>query len=359
MASELIDRARTLSSSILDYELPSIEIVGGSIEDAVDIFSRINSKGAKISPDWMVSALTYNQEHNFRLGTEIDRLIFRLKEYNFEKIKRELVLQCIQSAFGKYYFDEKVAGLVKKSNFIPVAIRTLNSIVRAVAFLFEELLVIDSKLLPYNSQLIFLTYFFNEVPQPTHFQLEKLKYWFWVTTYSGYFTIYSLSKQRLAFNQFKEFITDPDVDMIFNDKPGTPFIVSEFPKTIYFGSVRAKALVLFLLNKGNDFTPINTANVDELKIYYLLENHQIPEGVVPMISYTPDQSDAEVVQTKHRDLSYMFDSPNFPEYAERFLLSDQMRNQYQFGDLQGILLSRKDLMLYHESQFVQSLGLVY
>ena len=52
---------------LIDYQIPSIEIFGGSIKDAVDIFSRINSKGITISQDWMLSALTSSEDDNFYL----------------------------------------------------------------------------------------------------------------------------------------------------------------------------------------------------------------------------------------------------------------------------------------------------
>ena len=91
-----MDRAVRLGATIVDYVLPSTEITGGSVEDAVDIFSRVNSKGSIISPDWMVSALSYNKdEKGFRLGSDIDDLVDELKVYNFDSIKREILFQCI------------------------------------------------------------------------------------------------------------------------------------------------------------------------------------------------------------------------------------------------------------------------
>jgi len=354
----LIDRARILSSSILDYQLPSIEINGGSIEDAVDIFSRINSKGAKISPDWMVSALTYNEELDFRLGTELDQLITQLKVYNFDRVKRELILQCIQSSFGKIYFDESIADLVKKPNFIEVTKRTIFNINRAVKFLFEQLLVLDIKLLPYSSQLIFITYFFNEIEEPTLQQLGQLKKWFWITTYSSYFTIYSLSKQRLAFNQFKAFVAGAD-DPTYNDKPNIPFSVTDFPKTINFGSVRAKALVLFLLNYMNGFEPVNSEEVDELKLYYLFKEYQLAESVIPVIMYVPDQAEKNIVQTKKRDLSYFLDDENFSEISSRFFLSPEMHENILDADNIDLLTYRKELIQKAEGEFVSTLGLYY
>ena len=56
-----------------------------------------------------------------------------------------------------------------------VTYKTVESIKKSVQFLFEELEVIDRKLLPYNNQLTFLTYFFNNIQEPNEIQKRKLK----------------------------------------------------------------------------------------------------------------------------------------------------------------------------------------
>lgn len=355
----LIDRARALSSVILDYQLPSIEILGGTIEDAVDIFSRINSKGSKISVDWMVSALTYNEDLDFRLGTEIDQLIVRLETFNFEKIKRELIVQCIQTSFGKIYFDEKISDLVKRANFIEATKLTFIAIEQSVKFLFEELLVIDIKLLPYNSQLVFISYFFKENPSPSDAQLKSLKNWFWITTYSNYFTIYSLSKQRLAFIKFKDFCKGIESDPVYIDKPRIPFSVPEFPRAINFGSVRSKALVLFLLNFSNDFISIESDKVDEFKILYLFKDSQVPEGSVPIINYISSEASKNLIQTKHQDLSFILSEDTFKNYYRELFLDKKMESLHSQNKREHILKLRKIQIQKEEEQFVNSLGLVY
>ena len=351
--NDLIIQARTLASTIFDYELPAVQIFGGSIEEAVEIFSRVNSKGSKISKDWMVSALTYDEKKDFRLGTKIDDLVNQLELYNFQKIKREVILQCIQTSFGKIYFDEKIKDLVKKQNFIDVTERTIISIEKAIKFLFEELLVIDSRLLPYNNQLIFITYFFSELENPSKEQISKLKEWFWITTYSNYFTYYSLSKQRQAFEQFKAFIRGENENPVFNDKPQNPFIVADFPKKINFGSVRAKALVLFLLNHANDFEKVNSDEVDGLKVYYLFKGNKAPKGVIPVINYVGKHTDKNLIKDKPKDLSILFQREDFDNISEKYLLVSSMKTMSQ----EQVLNARRELIEAYESNFTKKLGL--
>jgi hypothetical protein len=115
--------------------------------------------------------------NDFSLKNEIDFLYERLKLYNFQEINRELIFNCIQSSFGKLSFDVDVVKLIRsnKNDFIKIAGKTLVSLEKAVDFLFKNLYVIDSKLLPTNWHLIFITEFFNIIDSPTEPQLEELK----------------------------------------------------------------------------------------------------------------------------------------------------------------------------------------
>ena len=69
------DRYRNFGKKLSSYEIPSVDMFGGTTEEAVDIFTRLNSEGAKITDDWKMSALSFDKFENFRLGTEIDNLL--------------------------------------------------------------------------------------------------------------------------------------------------------------------------------------------------------------------------------------------------------------------------------------------
>ncbi|MFN8672254.1 MAG: DUF262 domain-containing protein [Candidatus Sericytochromatia bacterium] len=357
----LVDRATTLATKIVDFILPSIEIVGGELEEAVEIFSRINSKGSTISSDWMLSALTYNQDKEFRLGTIIDDLIEDLSKFNFQDIKRDLILQCIINSFGKAYFDQsgKIEELAKRSDFIEKTKEVVESIKRAVEFLYEYLLVVEYKLLPYRNQLIFITDFFNSVQNPTDKQIEVLKKWFWITTYSNYFTIYSLSKQREAYNVFQKFIKGEIDNPLYNDKPEIPFSVTDFPNKIFFGSVRAKALILFLLKYSNSKTDLKRYDIDGLGLGYLFGNRDdkgnfYTESVMPFIAIQNNKS-----FFKKYDLSKHLKKDSYKTDYELYFLNQEMVELFSQGKKLEILKIRKELIIKAEKEFVESLGMTY
>ena len=86
---------------------------------------------------------------------------------------------------------------------------------KAVDFLYRRLFIIDIRLLPYPSQMIFISEYFRLNQEPTSEQLQSLENWFWITTYSNYFTLYSLSQQRFAYQEFLKLTSGESFDGIY------------------------------------------------------------------------------------------------------------------------------------------------
>ncbi len=362
------DRADKLSRVLLEYQISSVDIKNADISEAVEIFSRINSKGQSISFDWMANALSIRE--NFRFGSEIDNLIEELKQYNFEKIDRNIIFRCIQSSFGKLYIDNtRIEVLAKRVDFSSVTLYSLPKIKAAIRFLYEELLVLDSRLLPYNIQLIFLMDFFKKFENPTAQEIEKLKRWFWITTYSNYFTNYSLANQRKAYYHFHDFLNGKEDDPVYNDKPGLKFSVAEFPERISMGSVRAKALTLFLLNNSNNFKKIDVLEVNEYKINKLLpslflhgtdifefiENFASAENTIPIIEFN-NGDNINVIKSK--DLSSWLNF-EFKGQMKQYFINEEMRKAFSKSEFERVLKIRKDLIQDAESNFTRKYDLDY
>lgn len=366
--SKYIERYEEISLIFQNYELPNINVYGGSITEAIDIFQRLNSTGAPITTDWVINARAMGKDINFRLGDKIDNLLENeLTIYNFQKIKRLVILQCITNSFGGVYFDQiskndnkKLELLVDKPEFIPVTEKTFLAIERAVKFLFEELFVLDSKFIPYNNQMIFITDFFNKIDLPTEKQIAELKKWFWTTSYSNYFTIYNLSKQRIAYKKFQNFILNEYENPIFYDN-NDKFETLEFPDKIEMGSVRKKTLALFMINysinresilNGKSLQVDNIANV---KSHKLFKDFNSSENTVFIIEkYNSTHNFPKTI----KDLSFMLSIENKGKYSEYFI-NDEMREEYAGGNIDNVLEKRKELIMEEERKFVESLNIYY
>lgn len=362
------DRADEIGQIFTNYQIASVDINYANIEEAVEIFWRVNAKGMLISKDWIASALT--NKGDFRLGTEIDKLLDELRIYNFENLKRDIIFQCIQSSFGRIYFDYKIEDLVKKDDFVYVTNKTLISIKRAVKFLCEDILVLNSKLIPYNAQLIFLAVFFNSLEgnEPTDKQILSLKKWFWVTTYSNYFTIYSLSNQRKAFETFNQFIADENVNPVYFDNAKTKFSTLEFPNKIQMGSVRAKALSLFMINysQGNNIISLdridsNSINSFELGSLFSLPQKENPSENIVSIIKRSDNVSGQLKFTntlnvkRSKNFSYLLNS----EKLSLFINENMVNIYVNEKDINKILEIRKKQIMKAEKKFVVSLDIEY
>ncbi len=340
------DRADKLSVAFTNYQIASIDINDANIEEAVDIFSRINSKGTSISIDWMVNALSLKE--GFRFGDEIDTLLEELKIYSFDRIDRNAIFRCIQSSFGKIYFDDtNIEALAKRPDFISVTKASIPKIKRAIQFLYEDLLVVDSKLLPYNIQLVFIMDFFKVYSNPTSEQYQKLKEWFWITTYSNYFTLYSLSTQRKAYAHFQNFLKGNENFPVFNDKPEVRFSTAKFPEKILLKGVRSKALILFLLNYANKFEHIETNKILGYTLARFFPESSDVANTIPVLLTTENMEllrNNDISEALKTDPSCYFITTNW------FHPETDKKEEFK---------KRKQLIQTEEKKFIESLGVEY
>ena len=340
-----LNRADAFSRSLVDYKIAVIEVTNAELDDAVDIFSRINSKGTDISPDWMVNALAYND--NFSFALEIDNLKDRLRRYNFSGISRTALFRCYQSAFDdKMYIDQtNIEKLAKRSDFADIVKETTPYIEKSVKFLYQDLNVIDYKLLPYNTQLIFLMTFFKKVASPSESQIKALKKWFWVTSYANYFTIYSLSNQRRAFEHFVEYIRGYEDDMVFMDATKQAFTTLSFPERVSLASVRCRSLLLFELQHYRNVmgTMPQRRGLNLRKLTLKVEG--TPANIVPYMG-----SERKVRWSLLDSLDLHGEDNSL---YDAFMLPSGCINKEE------MLKKRRELLIEKEKSFVESLGLKY
>lgn len=347
LLEKYLDRADSFSRSLVDYKIAVIEVTNAELDDAVDIFSRINSKGTDISPDWMVNALAYNDDFSFAL--EIDNLKSNLKRYNFDGISRTALFRCYQSAFDdKLYIDQSnIEKLARRDDFVEVVQNTTPLIEKTIRFLYYDLNVVDYKLLPYNTQLIFLMTFFKKISNPTRRQLLDLKRWFWVTSYSNYFTIYSLSSQRKAFAHFNDYLVGKVVDIVYIEGDKQPFKTLSMPEKLSLSSVRCRSLLLFELQHYRKITGQSPTKGGLTLKKIFMKKEACPANVIPYFG-----SDRKMKWNISDSSLYMDDNETF--YDSYFLSKYSILE----GD-ESILKDRLSLIVESERTFVVSYGMIY
>ena len=173
--------------------------------------------------------------------------------------------------------------------------------------------------------------------------------------------MYSLSKQREAYNKFQIFLKDEKADPVYNDKPELPFEVNDFPNRIHFGSVRAKSLTLFMLNYANNFEKVSFENVEGFNLNYLFYDERDEKGDFPPESAVVVLDTQQAKFPKSRDMSFMLENYK-SEYAYHYFLTEEMRQIFikkEANYKSKILELRKLLIIEAESVFVESLKMRY
>ncbi len=352
-ADTYLNRYEAIGHRFSKYKIPQIQLTGGSVSEAIDIFQKLNSQGSKITTDWIISASLMKKDPTFRLGDEITNLIENdLRPFQFHTIKREIILNCITNSFGGVYFDvltkndsKKLETLIANDNFIATTKKTFDAIKKAAQFMYKNLMVLEAKLIPYNNQFIFITDFFNNIENPTATQLSELSKWFWITTYSNYFTIYNLSKQRSAYQQFQLFVKENKNPVYYDND--SKFVALAFPDKITMGSVRGKALALFMIHWSKNGkvllnNQIDSLNYQTFKLFSTKEN-MIPENT---IFQTFDSTSPNIID-------------NFLGKSQEELFITEEMCAPNNKDNDAVLASRKLIILQKEKAFILSLGIEY
>ena len=344
----MIDNAKKLSKILFDYEIPYVEIKGGDIKSAVEIFSRVNSTGQEISTDFMLSALNYDSDSGFLFSEEISLFLNSLTVYNFDDLKRDTILNCIASSKGKVYFDIRIEEL--KFGLESITRRAFEHIELAVEFLYYHVNVVNSKLLPYPTQLIFLSEFFRVNPHPSNDQIDLLTKWFWITSYSNYFTIYSLSQQRSAYKEFMDFAYGRSKNNGVFLLDDAPFEVASFPKKLNFTSVRSKVLQLFFLKQISNFE--RTKNETIIEQLIVGDKDKSPGNIILRFG-----SDFET-DPLNKPLEEFFKNSDPETLAKHFI--DVNTLQYLQNDrINEFIEMRERYIMSAEGDFVRSLQIDY
>lgn len=207
-----IDDVSALARTFQSYRVPVIRIRHAGLSEAVEIFARLNSRGQSMTPDQMVSALTFRQGGDtepFDLAAEIDGIVESLAERDFGEVERGTILRAILANLDEdiYRTDwTKLAGERREDLQRKLAEgvgRTKDSIDLAVTFL-RDLGVSTSRLLPYGLQLVLLSAFFDRRSTPSAEQRDVLRRWFWVSSFSAWFGGANPSRISALIREFRD-----------------------------------------------------------------------------------------------------------------------------------------------------------
>ncbi len=272
------NRAKEINKILLNYEIGYIEVHGGDIEAAVQIFSRLNDKSTPVSPDYMIQALAYSPEQDFLFADAITEIKQSLDDYNLGELSRDLILKCAYNYSGKFFIDAKAEDLYKlKGNLLEIMLNVRQDVLLAAEFLYKQCYLISSRLLPYTYQFVMTALFFKNNRSATELQLKELRKWFFYTSYSSYFTNTSLGNIRKDLSRFVDFCegrkeTPMDYDYEFE--------LTEMPKSATLGAVRNCVFAMAMLSYQK--STIDSDSVVRFETFYppKLREHSMDSAII-------------------------------------------------------------------------------
>lgn len=241
-------RAQQVGSIFQLYQLPVITLMDAKLDQAVDVFGRLNTLGKVLTAPELAAALAhgYSEERPFDLDARFSELLERLKPFGLDTLSRTTLLRAFIATLGEQniYTTElsEVIGRHRSDLNSPLDILGQN-LERAAQFLRDNMGVAGAKSLAYGFQLIVLSEFFRRQTSLPPDGPRKLEDWLW---HSAYTLAYAGSSVGVHINQLIDRIRTLPAGEMFEDAHVRSFRALPFPVRYHPRSARVRAFLLFL-----------------------------------------------------------------------------------------------------------------
>ena len=209
------DRIDTYRNRLTGYDFSTILMPGYPIDVACEVFTRINTGGTQLSLFEIMAAKTYDLERKFDLAQEYEWLLDSegeakdLEDANFDTIPSSTVLQCIAAHLRQAIKRQDILKL-EKIQVIEGWQTVKDGIFSTVDYLRSHMRIPVSHLLPYNTLLVPLCYFFirNEGKMPNVHQDKWLQQYFFWASLTNRFTSGSEGKVALDLGKMDQILQE-------------------------------------------------------------------------------------------------------------------------------------------------------
>jgi hypothetical protein len=270
---EMIREAERIAQRIKGYKLPLIRLQGADLDQAVEVYTRLNRKGMRMEADQMVSALTYRKRERPTLASRIDDIVSEVAATGFGEVPRTAVFRAVLAIAGEPDIMsprwEAVADRLQDKLYeaVPATDRAVRA---AVEFLRTDIHLPLGRLLPYAHQLVLLAAFFHECrDRPAAVQVDELVRWFWVTSWASSFAGANSTTIRRALEEMRAFARGERGLTL--DLAG----VRPMPDEFNLNSARTRAYIIWELREfprrydamGSGFDPVVLLRAGRAQVY--------------------------------------------------------------------------------------------
>jgi hypothetical protein len=258
----LVEEAEQLAHRIKSYQVAVVRLKGGDLKHAVEVFARLNSSGQSMTPDQMVSALTYHMDGE-SLADRIDAIREDLGGIGYGDIAPITIFRSVLAAAGETDVQDARWEILanRVEGRLEEAVRgTDHALRQAVGFLRGQVGVPFAGLVPYQLQLMLLTACFHRTPELDQARLRELERWFWGTSWSGFFAGANTTQVKNALQDMKDFADGKSAS------PWDAQAARPFPDKFDFRSARVRAFILWELREYPRRRGCNGKDVDPVEL---------------------------------------------------------------------------------------------
>jgi hypothetical protein len=243
---QLTAEAELVAQRFRQYKISVVRLVGGTLSEAVEVFSRVNSTGQNMRPAQMVSALTYRKRGQQTLANRLDAMVEQIADTGFGEVSSDALFRAVLAVTGEDNVQEARWDVLARrvvDDLQQAVDNTEEASARAVVYLRDTVNVPLARLIPYDAQLMLLTTFFYHCPAPKPAQLEELTRWFWATSWSGSFAGANSTDIKRAIQRMRRFARGHGTVTPKDSRP------RPFPNRFDLRSARVRAFIIWELQE--------------------------------------------------------------------------------------------------------------
>lgn len=314
--------AEKLLKSIKDYKIAAVTIGDMGLDEVAPIFERINSSGRQLTMVDLMRAATW--KGGFDLNDAIDSVREACESKYFYDIPDTHILRNISACAGLGIHKEGIEKLRDRSSgeLKKASDKCTEAYKLAVDFLSTELPLTSIAYLPYSLQLTLLVEFFNINNHPNKDIRDKLRKWFWKTSFSKYFGIANTALITQSLENIRLFAKGKNDDFVIE----RDFRQDTFLNDTFLLNKATSKVFALLLADNNPHSLLSGAVIDigkALALINRLEYHHIfPKAYLKTKGYKKDKYDiylnvCMLNLTNNREISDKKPSEYFPEIKKR------------------------------------------
>ncbi len=183
----IIDRIDRYKQAFETYDFSAITMSNESVDDAIEVFTRINTGGTELTLFEIMCAKTYDESQGFDLREQYDVLAGRIAEAGYD-VPSSTVLQCLGVILDGECKRKTILKL-DRDRIISAWEDMSEALKETVEYFRSTYRIPVSGILPYNALLVPFTYFFwkkKDVPSPI--QAKYLQEFFWKASLSYHYS---------------------------------------------------------------------------------------------------------------------------------------------------------------------------